>query len=84
MCSSDLINGQKSYKADVSDFVKDLEEFYSKKTDSPDDTWFELNQYGTIELDESYDLKITGFNAAYNTESKQIEYLSFEGYLLEK
>ena len=78
------INGQKSYKADVSDFVKDLEEFYSKKTDSPDDTWFELNQYGTIELDESYDLKITGFNAAYNTESKQIVYLSFEGYLLEK
>ena len=47
-------------------------------------TWFDLNQYGTIELDESYDLKITGFNASYNTESKQIEYLSFEGYLLEK
>ena len=77
-------NDQLLITADLSEFVKDIEEYGSKKTDSSYDDSYNLNECAPIELDEHYDLKIAWFNAEYNVESKKIESLSLDGYLLEK
>ena len=45
---------------------------------------FNLNEYGVIELDKQYDLKITWFSADYDAETGELENLNLNGYLLEK
>jgi hypothetical protein len=72
------------YTTDLSEFVKVLEEFGSKKTDSSQYEPFNLSEYGPISLDEHYDLKITWFSADYNPEARELENLNLNGYLLEK
>ena len=78
------VDGKVTYTADLSAFVKKLEEFGSKKTASSQYESFNLSECGPIELDEYYDLKITWFNADYNEETGKLEYLSLNGYMLEK
>ena len=78
------VNGVATYTADLSEFVKVLEEFGSKKTDSSQYEPFNLSEYGPISLDEHYDLKITWFSADYNAETRELENLNLNGYLLEK
>ena len=78
------VNGVATYTADLSGFVKVLEEFGSKKTDSSQYEPFNLSEYGPISLDEHYDLKITWFSADYNAETRELENLNLNGYLLEK
>ena len=78
------VDGNVTYKADLSAFVKKLEEFGSKKTASSQYESFNLSECGPIELDEYYDLKITWFNADYNEETRELEDLYINGYLLGK
>ena len=78
------VDGEVRYTADLSEFVKVLEEFGSKKTDSSQYEPFNLSEYGPISLDEHYDLKITWFSADYNPEARELENLNLNGYLLEK
>lgn len=75
-------DGHEIYKADLTGSIKDLEGFGYKKSVSVKDTSFDLSGYEPIELDESYDLKITWFSAEYNPDKKTLEYLNLEGYLL--
>ena len=78
------VDGNVTYTADLSEFVKELEEFGSKKAGSGQYDSFNLNEYGVIELDEQYDLKITWFNADYDAETGELEDLYINGYLLGK
>ena len=78
------VNEKVTYTADLSEFVKDLEEFGAKKSESTQYESFNLNECGPIELDEQYDLKITWFNADYNVETGELENLYINGYLLDK
>jgi hypothetical protein len=73
-----------TYTADLSEFVKELEEFGAKKAASSQFDTFNLSECGPIELDEYYDLKITWFNADYNAETGELEDLYINGYLLGK
>ena len=78
------VDGKVTYTADLSEFVKELEEFGAKKAASSQFDTFNLSECGPIEVDESYDLKITWFNADYNAETGQLEDLYINGYLLGK
>ncbi|MBR3171883.1 MAG: DUF4153 domain-containing protein [Lachnospiraceae bacterium] len=78
------VDGEVRYTTDLSEFVKVLEEFGSKKTDSSQYEPFNLSEYGPISLDEHYDLKITWFSADYNADTRELEDLNLNGYLLEK
>ena len=78
------VDGNVTYTADLSEFTKKLEEFGAKKAESSQFDAFNLSECGPIELDEYYDLKITWFNADYNAETGKLEYLSLNGYMLEK
>lgn len=78
------VNEKVTYTADLSEFVKDLEEFGAKKSESTQYESFNLSECGPIELDEQYDLKITWFNADYNVETGELENLYINGYLLDK
>lgn len=78
------VDGEVRYTTDLSEFVKELEEFGSKKAGSSQYDSFNLNEYGVIELDKQYDLKITWFSADYDAETGELENLNLNGYLLEK
>jgi hypothetical protein len=78
------VDGNVTYTADLSEFVKDLVKFGAKKAESSQFDTFNLSECGPIELDEYYDLKITWFNADYNAETGELEDLYINGYLLGK
>lgn len=77
-------DGEVTYTADLSEFVKDLEEFGAERAAAEQYNSFNLSEYGSIELDENYDLKITWLSADYNADAKELESLSINGYLLGK
>ena len=78
------VDGEVTHTVDLSEFVKDLEEFGSKRTESSQYESFNLSEYSPISLDEHYDLKITWFSADYNAETREIKDFIINGYLLEK
>lgn len=78
------IDGEAKSEADISKFAADLVDFASTCSDSTMYDAFDLSAYAPIALDEHSDLKLTWFNAEYDTESKTLEYINFEGYLLGK
>lgn len=78
------VDGDVTHTVDLSEFVKELEEFGAKKASSSQYEPFNLSECGPIELDEYYDLKITWFNADYNEETRELEDLYINGYLLGK
>ena len=78
------VKGHETFKADVSQFVKDLVDFENKKTALSKEDSFRLDGCEPIKLDENYDLKVTWYSARYNSDTNMLEYLSIEGYLLGK
>ena len=78
------MRGHEAYKADVSQFVKELVDFENKKTAVSKEESFRLDDCDPIKLNDDYDLKVTWFSAEYNSDTNMLEYLSMEGYLLGK
>ncbi|MCR5332189.1 MAG: hypothetical protein K6E62_13555, partial [Lachnospiraceae bacterium] len=81
----ELAVGQgRTYRADLSGFVNDLKEFGQKRSLSSKYMTFDLDGYGPIVIDADHVLILSRFSASYSSESDTLEYLSIEGYLLEK
>ncbi|MBR5967148.1 MAG: DUF4153 domain-containing protein, partial [Lachnospiraceae bacterium] len=70
--------------ADLSQLVKDIKAYGKKRSVSPDYFSFDLESYGVIRLDEHRDLKLISFSTTYNADTDELEYMSINGYLLEK
>ena len=71
-------------KADLSQLVRDVKDYGRKRSVSSDYFTFDLDDYGVIVLDEKHDLKLTTFSTTYNSDNDELEYMSINGYLLEK
>ena len=70
--------------ADLSQLVKDIKAYGKKRSVSSDYFSFDLESYGVIRLDEHRDLKLISFSTTYNADTDELEYMSINGYLLEK
>ena len=70
--------------ADLSQLIRDVKDYGRKRSVSSDYFTFDLDDYGVIVLDEKHDLKLTSFSTTYNSDNDELEYMSINGYLLEK
>ena len=70
--------------ANLSQLVRDVKDYGRKRSVSSDYFTFDLDDYGVIVLDEKHDLKLTSFSTTYNSDNDELEYMSINGYLLEK
>ena len=70
--------------ADLSQLIRDVKDYGRKRSVSSDYFTFDLDDYGVIVLDEKHDLKLTTFSTTYNSDNDELEYMSINGYLLEK
>ena len=65
---------------DVSDYLREIMDTYSDNYDHN----FTLIGQGVFHMDERHDVYLTNIDIDYNKETKVVNRVSFQGYVLEK
>ncbi len=65
---------------DITDYIEGITDNYNTRNSDE----FDLLQYNMIKIDESTEIRVTYLSLSFNEESKEIEYLNINGYVLMK